>query len=56
MTTKTSTVVSVTEAIQNFEKSKRLIDQFEPASDKDVMIASRRFMKQYRKAFEELAK
>lgn len=80
MTINTSTVVSMTEANQNFSKVTRLVDQFgsavvfknnaprylvidfaklesdSPASDDDVMTASRRFMKQYNKTFKELAK
>jgi len=80
MTINTSTVVSMTEANQNFSKVTRLVDQFgsavvfknnaprylvidfsklesdAPASDEDVMSASRRFMKQYSNTFKELAK
>ena len=80
MTINTSTVVSMTEANQNFSKVTRLVDQFgsavvfknnaprylvidfsklegdSPASDEDVMQASRKFMKQYDNTFKELAK
>lgn len=80
MTINTTTVVSMTEANQNFSKVARIVEQFgsavvfknnaprylvidfsrldadTPASDEDVMSASRKYMKQYSNTFKELAR
>ncbi|MBQ8513956.1 MAG: type II toxin-antitoxin system Phd/YefM family antitoxin [Ruminococcus sp.] len=62
MNADTNSIVSVTEANQNFSEAAQLADQYDPAdemqaaSDEDVLSVSERLMKCNRAVYEELAK
>ena len=57
MTIDTKTLISISEANQNFSKVARLVDEQETtASDEDVLSISKRLMEQNKEAYEVLAK
>ena len=56
MTIDTNTMISISEANQNFSKDARLVDEDSIASDEDVLSLSKKIMKQNKEAYEVLAK
>lgn len=55
MTVDTNTMVSITEANQNFSKVARLVDDSAVAKDEDVLEISKRLLAQNKEAYEVLA-